>query len=187
MKKQIGIIVSLCILLIACNSKVEKKKDNKYYSMLVNKDWAMLQGKMPWVKDLKISDSFFNFKSFSFYIDSVKKNWTSIANAYKKTQSLSDSFTLDFGYILRIFNFDTSGTVKYSIKRNNMHFVDDYFTLEQGTWVLKMDTLILNLKGDEYDGKFHYKMSYHLSFQDSNSLKLQLLKVLESDFTKNVF
>jgi hypothetical protein len=176
------------ILLTSCKTKIEKKQDNKLYSMLVNKDWAMLQGRVPLLKDLEITDSLFNFKLFTFYIDSAKNNWPAIFGYYKKAQKMADSTALpDFGYALRVFSFDTNGTVKYSIKIKNVRLVDDYFELDSGRWELKKDTLILKLKGIDNVGKFYYKKAYHLSFQDSNSMRIRLLNTLESHFTINGF
>jgi len=180
MKKFLGIILFIplyLILIFSCNRKTEKK-DSKFYTMLVNKDWVLLQGRLPLITDMSFNTTLLSFKTLYFYVDSIKKNWPSIGDSIKKIQCWPDSIPRpEFGYISRVFRFDTSGTITYDLKKTkNIKLIDDYFALDKGSWALKTDTLILDIKGNNYDTAFHYKMQFLVSFSDSNSMKLRLLK-----------
>jgi hypothetical protein len=150
--------------LYSCESWAQKNKENKFYPIIVNKEWVMTNSQYD---GINFTDSILVFKRF-----------------YSKDTIQDSTGNM---YIISLLKFDTNGSVKYDLlcSRSIGLCGNGLLDLKNGQWYLDEDRITWDLKGSICcSHTFHDKVEYQMFFPDSNTIRLVRKRIIEAKYEK---
>jgi|GEM_PF-6768954 hypothetical protein len=158
------------LLLSSCNSNMKRNKSSKFYSLIVNKEWAVLNDQGGNLGFRSLNDTIIRLRTIATYMDSTKaetrkhylESEREIISKILDTVKISDdrkrdlfnemlhkadTSTFNIGYEIPVLKFNAMGEIKYIDSAKDIYPVDSYekTIIKKSEWGIDSNTLVIEI------------------------------------------